>query len=137
MLNINLKIEAKNSWVLDNVLEIGDDLPRSEELKMFYDIFEDCFLKKHLQIKESKRMKKDEKYNPNLSKEENKLRLKKTKHSDSIFYLNNKIAFLEKPFPNEDNKEKIRLLTLQIERISEIYFLTKKKISDLYFNQTN
>ena len=137
MLNINLKIEAKNSWVIDNVLEIGDDLPRSKELKMFYDIFEDCFLKQFLKMKESKRIKKNFYFKSSMTKKQNKLRLKFFKLSDSLIYLESKIEYLKKPFPNQDATSNIKLLESQMERIREIIISVKEELNNSYFGIIN
>ena len=59
MLNINLKIEAKKGYVIDNVFITFGDMPRCQELKMYYRVFEDCFLKKYLIPKESKKLKRN------------------------------------------------------------------------------
>ena len=39
MLNINLKIETKNIYVINNELITFSDMPRSEEIKLYYQVF--------------------------------------------------------------------------------------------------
>ena len=54
MLIINLKIETKNSYVIDNKFITFYDMPRREEIKLYYQIFEECFLEKYLRKKNIK-----------------------------------------------------------------------------------
>lgn len=132
-LNINLKIEAKSSYVIDNVLITLGDLPRSEELKMYYHVFEDCFLKKFLIIKQSKKMKREYYFKKSLPEKQNKLRMKFFRLSDSLIYIDKKIEYLKRPFPNQETSNEIKLLESQKERIDQIINLLRKEISNIYF----
>ena len=44
MLNINLKIEAKKGYVINDKLFFFLDMSRSKELKLIYQVFEEIFL---------------------------------------------------------------------------------------------
>lgn len=134
MLNINLKIEAKKGYIIDNVFITFEDMPRSQELKMYYLVFEDCFLKQFLIPKESKRIKRNFYYKSSMTAEQNKLRLKLYKLSDSLIYIEKKIDYLKKPFPNQETSKKIKDLENQIKRIEKIMKIVKDKIMNVYFN---
>lgn len=133
MLNINLKIEAKKGYIIDNVFITFEDMPRSQELKMYYLVFEDCFLKDFLIPKESKRMKRNFDYKSSLTVKQNKLRLKVSKLGNSLIYIDKKIDYLRKPFPNQDTSNQIKLLESQSERINEIIKKFKDEIQNIFF----
>ena len=91
MLNINLKIETKNIYVINNELITFSDMPRSEEIKLYYQVFEDCFLEKYLRKKESKKLKRRLILNLYKTKRQNELSLKISKLCNSQIYINKKI----------------------------------------------
>ncbi|WP_026715215.1 hypothetical protein [Flavobacterium daejeonense] len=133
-LNINLKIEAKSSYVIDNTLITLGDLPRSEELKMYYSVFEDCFLKKFVLIKESKKMKRSYYFKNSLPEKINLMRIKFFRMSDSLIYLNKKIEKLENFNEKKENSNEINKLELQVERIINVMDNVKNKIDKFYFS---
>lgn len=133
MLNINLKIETKNSYVINNELITFSDMPRSEEIKLYYQVFEDCFLEKYLRKKESKKLKRRLILNSHKTKRQNELSLKISKLCDSQIYINKKILLLKNPFPNEDVYVKRLKLEAQIERISIIIESMKDELFSIYF----
>ena len=135
MLNINLKIEAKKGYVIDNVFITYQDMPISEEFKLFYQIFEDCFSKQYLKRKESKRMKINFDYKSSLTAKQNNLRFKIFKMDNSLIYIDKKIEYLKKPFPNQNTSNQIKLLESQIERIKKILTLNREKLHNTYFYQ--
>ena len=133
MLNINLKIETKNIYVINNELITFSDMPRSEEIKLYYQVFEDCFLEKYLQKKESKKLKRRLILNLYKTKRQNELSLKISKLCNSQIYINKKILLLKNPFPNEDVYAKRLKLEAQIERISTIIESMKDELFSIYF----
>ena len=133
MLNINLKIETKNIYVINNELITFSDMPRSEEIKLYYQVFEDCFLEKYLRKKESKKLKRRLILNPHQTKRQNELSLKISKLCNSQIYINKKILLLKNPFPNEDVYAKRLKLEAQIERISTIIESMKDELFSIYF----
>ena len=133
MLNINLKIETKNIYVINNELITFYDMPRSEEIKLYYQVFEDCFLEKYLRKKESKKLKRRLILNLYKTKRQNELSLKISKLCNSQIYINKKILLLKNPFPNEDVYAKRLKLEAQIERISTIIESMKDELFSIYF----
>lgn len=133
MLNINLKIEAKNSYVINNELITFYDMPRSKEIKLYYQVFENCFLKNYLHKKESKKIKKNLILNSHKTKRQNELSLKISKLCNSQIYINKKILLLKNPFPNEDVYNKRLKLEAQIERINTIIESMKDEFFSIYF----
>ncbi len=133
MLNINLKIETKNIYVINNELITFSDMPRSEEIKLYYQVFEDCFLEKYLRKKESKKLKRRLILNLYKTKRQNELSLKISKLCNSQIYINKKILLLKNPFPNEDVYAKRLKLEAQIERISTIIESMKDELFSIYF----
>ncbi len=133
MLNINLKIETKNIYVINNELITFSDMPRSEEIKLYYQVFEDCFLEKYLRKKESKKLKRRLILNLYKTKRQNELSLKISKLCNSQIYINKKILLLKNPFPNEDVYTKRLKLEAQIERISTIIESMKDELFSIYF----
>lgn len=133
MLNINLKIETKNIYVINNELITFSDMPRSEEIKLYYQVFEDCFLEKYLRKKESKKLKRRLILNLYKTKRQNELSLKISKLCNSQIYINKKILLLKNPFPNEDVYVKRLKLEAQIERISTIIESMKDELFSIYF----
>lgn len=133
MLNINLKIETKNSYVINNELITFSDMRRSEEIKLYYQVFEDCFLEKYLRKKESKKLKRRLILNSYKTKRQNELSLKISKLCNSKIYINKKILLLKNPFPNEDVCVKRLKLEAQIERISTIIESMKDELFSIYF----
>ena len=59
MLNINLKIEAKKGYVINDKLFFFLDMSRSKELKLIYQVFEETFLIKYQVRKLSKRSRRN------------------------------------------------------------------------------
>ena len=133
MLNINLKIETKNIYVINNELITFSDMPRSEEIKLYYQVFEDCFLEKYLRKKESKKLKRRLILNLYKTKRQNELSLKISMLCNSQIYINKKILLLMNPFPNEDVYAKRLKLEAQIERISTIIESMKDELFSIYF----
>ncbi|SHH86877.1 hypothetical protein SAMN05444481_13623 [Flavobacterium frigidimaris] len=133
MLNINLKIETKNSYVIDNKFITFSDMPRSEEIKLYYQIFEDCFLEKYLRKKESKKLKRKVILNSYKNERQNELSLKISKLCNSQIYINKKISLLKNPFPSEDVYIKRLKLEAQTERISAIIESMKDELFSIYF----
>lgn len=133
MLNINLKIETKNIYVINNELITFSDMPRSEEIKLYYQVFEDCSLEKYLRKKESKKLKRRLILNLYKTKRQNELSLKISKLCNSQIYINKKILLLKNPFPNEDVYTKRLKLEAQIERISTIIESMKDELFSIYF----
>lgn len=133
MLNINLKIEAKNSYVINNELITFYDMPRSKEIKLYYQVFENCFLENYLRKKESKNIKKNLILNSHKTKRQNELSLKISKLCNSQIYINKKILLLKNPFPNEDVYNKRLKLEAQIERINTIIESMKDELFSIYF----
>lgn len=133
MLNINLKIETKNIYVINNELITFSDMPRSEEIKLYYQVFKDCFLEKYLRKKESKKLKRRLILNLYKTKRQNELSLKISKLCNSQIYINKKILLLKNPFPNEDVYTKRLKLEAQIERISTIIESMKDELFSIYF----
>ena len=133
MLNINLKIKKKNIYVINNELITFSDMPRSEEIKLYYQVFEDCFLEKYLRKKESKKLKRRLILNLYKTKRQNELSLKISKLCNSQIYINKKILLLKNPFPNEDVYTKRLKLEAQIERISTIIESMKDELFSIYF----
>lgn len=133
MLNINLKIETKNIYVINNELITFSDMPRSEEIKLYYQVFEDWFLEKYLRKKESKKLKRRLILNLYKTKRQNELSLKISKLCNSQIYINKKILLLKNPFPNEDVYTKRLKLEAQIERISTIIESMKDELFSIYF----
>ena len=133
MLNINLKIETKNIYVINNELITFSDMPRSEEIKLYYQVFEDCFLEKYLRKKESKKLKRRLILNLYKTKRQNELSLKISKLCNSQIYINKKILLLKNPFPHEDVYAKRLKLEAQIERISTIIESMKDELFSIYF----
>lgn len=133
MLNINLKIETKNIYVINNKLITFSDMPRSEKIKLYYQVFEDCFLEKYLRKKESKKLKRRLILNLYKTKRQNELSLKISKLCNSQIYINKKILLLKNPFPNEDVYAKRLKLEAQIERISTIIESMKDELFSIYF----
>lgn len=132
MLNINLKIETKNRYV-NNGLTTFHDISRSEEIKLYYKIFEDYFLEKYQRNKESKTLKRRVILNTYKTKRQNKLSLKISKLSNSQIYINKKILLLKNPSPNEEIYDKRLKLEAQIERISTIIESMKDELFSIYF----
>ena len=133
MLNINLKIEAKKGYVINDKLFFFLDMSRSKELKLIYQVFEETFLIKYQVIKLSKRSRRNTEFKSYMSKRQNELSLKISKLSQSKMYIDNKISILEYPFPDEEVSEKKKLLKNQSEKINELIILLQDEIRRIYF----
>lgn len=133
MLNINLKIEAKKGYVINDKLFFFLDMSRSKELKLIYQVFEETFLIKYQVTKLSKRSRRNTEFKSYMSKRQNELSLKISKLSESKMYIDNKISILEYPFPNEEVSENKKLLKNQSEKINELIILFQDEIRSIYF----
>lgn len=133
MLNINLKIEAKKGYVINDKLFFFLDMSRSKELKLIYQVFEETFLIKYQVRKLSKRSRRNTEFKSYMSKRQNELSLKISKLSQSKMYIDNKISILEYPFPDEEVSEKKKLLKNQSEKINELIILFQDEIRSIYF----
>lgn len=133
MLNINLKIEAKKGYVINDKLFFFLDMSRSKELKLIYQVFEETFLIKYQVRKLSKRSRRNKEFKSYMSKRQNELSLKISKLSQSKMYIDNKFSILEYPFLNEEVSEKKKLLKNQSEKINELIILFQDEIRSIYF----
>ncbi len=133
MLNINLKIEAKKGYVINDKLFFFLDMSRSKELKLIYQVFEETFLIKYQVRKLSKRSRRNTEFKSYMSKRQNELSLKISKLSQSKMYIDNKISILEYPFPDEEVSEKKKLIKNQSEKINELIILFQDEIRSIYF----
>ena len=133
MLNINLKIEAKKGYVINDKLFFFLDMSRSKELKLIYQVFEETFLIKYQVRKLSKRSRRNTEFKSYMSKRQNELSLKISKLSQSKMYIDNKISILEYPFPDEEVSEKKKLLKNKSEKINELIILFQDEIRSIYF----
>ena len=133
MLNINLKIEAKKGYIINDKLFFFLDMSRSKELKLIYQVFEETFLIKYQVRKLSKRSRRNTEFKSYMSKRQNELSLKISKLSQSKMYIDNKISILEYPFPDEEVSEKKKLLKNQSEKINELIILFQDEIRSIYF----
>jgi hypothetical protein len=119
--------------VIDNVLITFSDMTRSEELKLYYLVFEECFLKEFKKIKFSKRSRISFECKSSLSKKQNKLLYKFPKLCESTIYLEKKISFLSCCFCTDNVEGEKLKLEAQLSRIKDLINLTKEKLSTSYF----